>query len=119
MPRHAISLSGVRVPYFDRLCESREICKSLRWEEIGKRKAWDEIMPFLHTKNNIVENNEVERVLQKLGDGAGINVTGAGEVGEWLFTNGRLAARDHLGGERHLSIERRRVGAQGWQQRDQ
>ncbi len=79
MPRHAISLSGVRVPYFERPCDSREICKSLRWQEIGQRKTWDEIMPFLHTKNNIVENNEVERVLQKLGDGAGINVTGAGE----------------------------------------
>jgi hypothetical protein len=79
MPRHAISLSGVRVPYFEQRCDSREICKSLRWEEIGQRKTWDEVMPFLHTKNNVVENNEVERVLQKLGDGAGINVTGAGE----------------------------------------
>ena len=36
-------------------------------------------MPFLHTRNNLIENNEVERVLQKLGDGAAINVTGAGE----------------------------------------
>ena len=79
MPRHAISLSGVRVPYFEQRCTNREICNSLRWQEIGERKAWDDVMPFLHTKNNIVENNEVERVLQKLGDGAGINVTGAGE----------------------------------------
>jgi len=79
MPRHAISLSGVRVPYFEQRCDSREICRSLRWQEIGERKTWDEIMPFLHTKNNVIENNEVERVLQKLGDGAGINVTGAGE----------------------------------------
>jgi hypothetical protein len=79
MPRHAISLSGVRVPYFERRCESREICGSLRWQEIGERKTWDAVVPFLHTKNNIVEHNEVERVLLKLGDGAGINVTGAGE----------------------------------------
>ncbi len=79
MPRHAISLSGVRVTYFQRPGDSREICRSLRWQEIGERKTWDEIMPFLHTKNNIVENNEVERVLRKLGDGAAINVTGAGE----------------------------------------
>lgn len=79
MPRHAISLSGVRVPYFERRCENREICGSLRWQEIGERKTWDEVVPFLHTKNNIVEHNEVERVLLKLGDGAGINVTGAGE----------------------------------------
>ena len=80
MPRHAISLSGVRVPYFEQRCDSREICGSLRWQEIGDRKkTWDEVMPFLHTRKNIVEYNEVERVLQKLGDGAGINVTGAGE----------------------------------------
>jgi hypothetical protein len=79
MPRHAISLSGVRVPYFEQPCDSREICKSLRWPEIGEKKTWDEIMPFLHTKNNLVEQNEIERVLQRLGDGAGINVTGAGE----------------------------------------
>jgi hypothetical protein len=79
MPRHAISLSGVRVPYFEHRCDSREICRSLRWEEIGERKGWDEVVPFLHTKNNIVERNEIERVLQKLSDGAGINVTGAGE----------------------------------------
>lgn len=79
MPRHAISLSGVRVPYFERRCDSREICGSLRWQEIGEHKAWDEVLRFLHTRNNIVEHNEVERVLLKLGDGAGINVTGAGE----------------------------------------
>ncbi|HYW46509.1 MAG TPA: right-handed parallel beta-helix repeat-containing protein [Bryobacteraceae bacterium] len=79
MPRHAISLSGVRVPYFEQRCGSREICGSLRWQEIGERKTWNEVMPFLHTRNNLVEHNEVERVLQKLGDGAGINVTGAGE----------------------------------------
>ena len=79
MPRHAISLSGVRVPYFEQRCESREICRSLRWQDIGDRKAWDEVLPFLHTRNNVVEHNEVEHVLQKLGDGAAINVTGAGE----------------------------------------
>lgn len=79
MPRHAISMSGVRVPYFEHACDSREICNSLRWPEIGERKSWDEVQQFLHTRNNIVELNEVERVLQKLGDGAGINVTGAGE----------------------------------------
>lgn len=79
MPRKAICMSGVRMPYFQRRCDKREICGSLRWPEIGQPKTWDEIMPFLHTKKNLVEDNEVERVLQKLGDGASINVTGAGE----------------------------------------
>ena len=79
MPRKAICMSGVRVPYFQRKCTTREICNSLRWAEIGEKKTWDEIMPFLHTRKNLIENNEVERVMQKLGDGAAVNVTGAGE----------------------------------------
>lgn len=80
MPRKAVCLSGVRLPYFQREnCISREICRSLRWNEIGeKKKTWEECMPFLHTKKNLIEDNEVERVLQKMGDGASINVTGAG-----------------------------------------
>ena len=73
MPRHAISLSGFRVPYFEQRCESPEICGSLRRPEIGNRKTWDEVMPFMRTKNNLVEYNEVE-----LGVGAGISVGAQG-----------------------------------------
>lgn len=79
MPRHAICLGGPRTPYFQQRCDRREICESLRWEEIGQPKTWDEITPFLHTRKNLIENNEVERVLQKLGDGAAINVSGGGQ----------------------------------------
>ena len=80
MPRHAICLAGPRMNYFQQPCDRREICKSMRWQEIGQpKKTWDEIMPFLHTRKNLIENNEVEYVLQKLGDGAAINVSGAGE----------------------------------------
>jgi hypothetical protein len=80
MPRHAICLSGPRFPFFQRPCTAREVCKGMRWKEIGQPKTtWDEIMPYLHCRNNLVENNEIERVLQKLADGSGINVSGAGE----------------------------------------
>ena len=51
MPRKAICLSGVRVPYFQRHGDGREICRSLRWQEIGQVKTWDEIMLFLHLSN--------------------------------------------------------------------
>ena len=78
MPRKAVSMSGPRGNYFKAPCAKREQCGSMRWDEIGGPKTWDEAMPFLHTRNNIVEDNEVERVLQKMGDGAAINVTGAG-----------------------------------------
>lgn len=88
MPRKAVCLSGVRLPYFQREnCISREICGSLRWKEIGeKKKTWEECLPFLHVKDNKVEYNEVERVLQKMGDGAAINVTGAGR-GNYIKNN--------------------------------
>jgi len=79
MPRHAICLSGPRMSYFQQRCDRREICKSVRWQEIGQPQTWDQVMPFLHTRKNLIENNEVERVLQQLGDGAAINVSGAGE----------------------------------------
>ena len=79
MPRHAICLSGPRLEYFRRPCERREICKSVRWHEIGQVQTWDEAMPFLHTRKNLIENNEIERVLQKLGDGSAINVSGCGK----------------------------------------
>lgn len=82
MPRHAICLSGVRWPEFQRPCDRREICGSLRWQEIGRpgrSRSWDEITPFLHTRKNLIEDNEIERVLQKLGDGSAINVSGGGE----------------------------------------
>ena len=36
-------------------------------------------MPYLHAKNNIIENNKVTKTLLQLHDGASINVSGAGE----------------------------------------
>ncbi len=79
MPRKAVCLSGPRGGRFAAPCNKREICGTMRWAEIGGPKTWDESMPYLHTRNNRIEFNEVERVLQKLGDGAAINVSGAGE----------------------------------------
>lgn len=79
MPRHAICLAGPRMEYFLRPCEKREICKSVRSREIGPVQTWEQAKPYLHTRKNLVENNEVERVLQKLGDGAAINVSGCGD----------------------------------------
>jgi hypothetical protein len=80
MPRKAICLTGVRVHYFqDRDRDTRECARSIRWHEVGTARDWDEILPFLHTRDNLVEYNEVERCLAELGDGASVNVSGAGE----------------------------------------
>jgi hypothetical protein len=79
MPRKAICLTGVRVHYFqDRDRDTRECARSIRWHEVGLAREWHEIIPFLHTRDNLVEQNEIERCLGKLGDGASVNVSGAG-----------------------------------------
>jgi hypothetical protein len=85
--------------FFDpeRGLDMRECSRSIRWHEIenarevqecGTRLGWDKdpkvtqwapVMPYLHTRDNVVENNEVYRVGEILGDGAAINITGAGD----------------------------------------
>ena len=98
MPRKGICLSGVRPLFFDpERTGVRECTYSIRWHEIknadeakacGNRnrwhrdwnvREWPEILPYLHTKDNVVEENEVYRVAQTLGDGGCINITGAGD----------------------------------------
>ena len=99
MPRKAICLGGARPWFFDpeRGLNVREISRSIRWHEIdntaevqqcGNRikwhgdmqvTRWDPIMPYLHARDNVVEDNEVCRVGEVLGDGSAINITGAGE----------------------------------------
>jgi len=100
MPRKGICLSGVRPWFFDaaeRALNRRECARSIRWHEIEnaeevqqcgarigwdrdpKVTRWDPVMPYLHTRDNVVENNEVYRVGAILGDGAAINITATGE----------------------------------------
>ena len=98
MPRKGICLSGVRPLFFDPERKGvRECTYSIRWHEIqnadeakacGNRirwhrdwnvREWPEILPYLHTKDNLVEDNEVYRVAQVLGDGGCVNITGAGD----------------------------------------
>jgi hypothetical protein len=98
MPRKGICLTGVRPLFFDpERTGVRECTNSIRWHEIenadeakacGTRirwhrdwdvREWPEILPYLHTKDNIVEDNEIYRVAQVLGDGGCINISGAGD----------------------------------------
>jgi hypothetical protein len=105
MPRKSICLAGVRPHFFleSKRPENwglRECAPTIRWHEISderkiEREAenvmrqhdpaiheymdWPEITALLHTRNNIVEDNEVYRTNQLLADGASINVSGAGE----------------------------------------
>ena len=98
MPRKGISLGGIRPWFFDpdRGLNMRECSRSIRWHEIDNAEdvqecgarlgwnredaiRWDPIMPYLHGRDNLVEDNEVYRVGQILSDGSAINITGAGE----------------------------------------
>jgi hypothetical protein len=99
MPRKAICLCGVRAQFFDpegaaAVLHLRECAPHIRWHEIknidrvheeGRMATrvydaeWPEIVRYLHTKNNVVEYNEVYRVAQIFGDGSAINISGTGE----------------------------------------
>jgi len=85
VPRKAIGICGVRVQILMKTGEDfDEAAKTIRWNEIDTDVTWKEdtqahFMPYLHAKNNIVENNKVTKTLLQLHDGASINVSGAAE----------------------------------------
>jgi len=85
VPRKAVGICGIRVPILQkRDIDFDEGSKTIRWNEIDAAIAkegtfWEKYTPFLHAKNNIVENNEVYRALEELADGSALNVSGAGE----------------------------------------
>jgi len=110
MPRKGICVTGVRPQFFspdEMLMEAhppfRENSPSIRWNEIKDAEAvkaraesmpwekidvldWPEIIPYLHTRNNIVEYNEIYRVGEIMEDGSALNISGAG-VGNIIRRN--------------------------------
>jgi hypothetical protein len=59
----------------------RESSRAIRWHEIGeapRNPTLDDVRPYLHTRNNLIENNDIHHVMQILGDGNGIYVRGCG-----------------------------------------
>ncbi|WDE96566.1 right-handed parallel beta-helix repeat-containing protein [Lentisphaera profundi] len=85
VPRKAIGLCGIRGAIFDEGPEVDwdEASKTMRWKEIKEKefkgnKIQDMTLPYLHSRNNLVENNYVYRARTKIGDGAALNVSGAG-----------------------------------------
>ena len=73
-------ISGCIIRFFG-LPDNREQVRAIRWNEIGKLPKNlnpEDVEPFLHSRNNIIEYNEIHHVMQKLGDGNGIYIRGAG-----------------------------------------
>ncbi len=83
--RKAVGICGIRIPILqNRTHTFDEAARTIRWHEIDATIAiegddFDRYQPYLHARNNVVEANEVYRVLEKLSDGAALNVSGAGE----------------------------------------
>lgn len=75
----ALIISGCMTDFFHK--GGRELTRTIRWHEIpGKKskKTPDEVQPYLHTHDNLIELNEIHHAMEKLGDGNAIYIRGAG-----------------------------------------
>ncbi|MCP4312433.1 MAG: hypothetical protein GY790_14310 [Bacteroidetes bacterium] len=85
-PRKGVGICGVRAPIFKEGpdVDWDEASKTLRWHEIDQalqnpeNVTQEAIMPYEHARNNLVEKNYLYRLRSKIGDGAALNVSGAG-----------------------------------------
>lgn len=76
----AVIVSGIVTRFFVRQ-DKRESVRTIRWHEIEKlprNPSLDQVRPYLHTRNNLIELNEIHHAMQILGDGNGIYIRGAG-----------------------------------------
>ncbi len=61
--------------------DNREQVRAIRKHEVGELSQnleFKDVSKFLHSRNNIIELNEIHNVMQILGDGNGIYIRGAG-----------------------------------------
>lgn len=78
-PYTGVIVSGCMVDFFRRY--GRELTRTIRWHEVGgkpSRKTLEEVRPFLHTHDNLIEYNEIHHVMEKMGDGNAVYIRGAG-----------------------------------------
>jgi len=93
-PRKGIGICGIRAPIFREGPEVDwdEASKTLRWHEMDSallnpgNVTQETILPYEHARNNLVEKNQLYRLRSKIGDGAALNVSGAG-MGNVLRNN--------------------------------
>lgn len=78
MPYSGMIISGCMSHFFDR--NGRELSRTIRRHEIKglpRNPKRSDVLPYLHTRDNIIEYNEIHDVMERLGDGNGIYVRGA------------------------------------------
>jgi len=79
MPYSGMIISGCMPHFFNR--NGRELGRTIRRHEIGglpRTPTLADVRPYLHTRDNQVEYNEIHNVMEKMGDGNGIYIRGAG-----------------------------------------
>jgi hypothetical protein len=57
-----------------------EIDRTVRWSEIAVKdiESWSEREPFMHSRKNRIERNDIHHVMERMGDGDGIYISGTG-----------------------------------------
>jgi parallel beta-helix repeat protein len=73
-------LSGCMTEFFAKK-GGRELVQTLRMNEIGElpeKATLEDVRPYLHTHNNMIEYNEIHHVMEKMGDGNAIYIRAAG-----------------------------------------
>lgn len=81
-PYTGIILSGCMTEFFGK--GGRELTRTIRWHEIGgspkefKNKTIEDVRPYLHSHDNLIEYNEIHNAMEKLGDGNAFYIRGAG-----------------------------------------
>ncbi|QYM78619.1 right-handed parallel beta-helix repeat-containing protein [Horticoccus luteus] len=89
LPYNGMVLDGVRPRYFAIATPKvprpefppnlRENLRLMRWREIGNPRTTEAILPFAHTRDNVVRDNEIHDAMQVLRDGNGIYLSSAGK----------------------------------------
>lgn len=79
MPYCGIIVSGCMTGFFNR--NGRELGRTLRRHELTslpRNPTLEDVRPYLHSHDNRIELNEIHNVMEKMGDGNGIYIRGAG-----------------------------------------
>jgi len=90
LPYNGMVVSGVGASFFRNPdTPARELERTIRWGEvpIGGEYTTKSIQPYVHTRNNLIEGNEIAEVMQELGDGNGIYVRFASATGNVVRGN--------------------------------
>ena len=79
MPYSGMIISGCMTHFFTR--NGRELGRTIRRHEIDDlptTPTLEDVRPYLHTHDNLIEYNEIHNVMEIMGDGNGIYIRGAG-----------------------------------------